>query len=116
MAGVRSCILALLSPLLLAAAEAPPEPDYAADARSIEHLVNENYAYLDRFEGGRMPLGDKLRAEAGTVDSREALIRYAERALATLADHHAITGSSLADAWALVPSYSDMWIELRGGA
>src|SRR5688572_1025341 len=116
MAGVRSCILALLSPLLLGAAEAPQEPDYAADARSIEHLVNDNYAYLDRFEGGRMPLSDKLRAEADAVDNRDALIRYAERALTTLADHHAITGGSLADSWGLVPSYSDLWIEPRGDA
>jgi hypothetical protein len=30
--------------------DAPPTPDYAADARSIERLVNEDYAYLDRFE------------------------------------------------------------------
>lgn len=116
MAGVRSIVFALLSPLLLGAADTPPKPDYAADARSIERLINEDYAYLDRFEGGRMPMSDKLRAEADAVDSREDLIRYAERALATLADHHAITGSSLADSWALVPSYSDMWIELRGNA
>jgi C-terminal processing protease CtpA/Prc len=101
--------LALLAPLLIAAGESPP--DYAADARSIERLVNEDYAYLDRFEGGRMPMSDKLRAEAGEVDSQEELVRYAERALAALADHHAITGSSLADSWALVPSYSDLWIE-----
>ncbi len=111
MAGVRSIVLAVLAGLLLGAADAPAEPDYAADARSIEQLVNANYAYLDRFEGGRMPMSDKLRAEADAVDSRDALIRYAERALAALADHHAITGSSLADSWGLVPSYSDMWIE-----
>jgi carboxyl-terminal processing protease len=115
MAGVRSLVFALLSPLLLGAGEASAEPDYAADARSIEQLVNENYAYLDRFEGGRMPMSDTLRTEADAVASRDALIRYAERALATLADHHAITGSSLADSWGLVPSYSDLWIELRDG-
>src|SRR5688500_15435133 len=102
--------LALLAPLLIGAGESPT-PDYAADARSIERLVNEDYAYLDRFEGGRMPMSDKLRAEAEAVDSQEQLVRYAERALAALADHHAITGSSLADSWALVPSYSDLWIE-----
>jgi carboxyl-terminal processing protease len=106
-------VLPLLAPLLLGAGEAPT-PDYAADARSIEKLVNDDYGYLERFEGGRMPVSDKLRAEAAAVNSRETLIRYAERALATLADHHAITGSSLADSWALVPSYSDLWIERRG--
>jgi hypothetical protein len=111
MRWARLIALALVSPLLLGAGDAPATPDYAADARSIERLVNEDYAYLDRFENGRMPMSDKLRAEAEAVDSREGLIRYAERALTTLADHHAITGSSLADSWALVPSYSDLWIE-----
>jgi carboxyl-terminal processing protease len=106
-------VLALLAPLLLGAGEATA-PDYAADARSIEKLVNDDYGYLERFAGGRMPLSDKLRAEAAAVNSRETLIRYAERALATLADHHAITGSSLPASWALVPSYSDLWIERRG--
>ncbi len=114
MARVRLLAAVLLAPLLLGAGEATAEPDYAADARAIEQIVNDNYAYLERFEGGRMPMSDKLRAEAEAVDSRDELVRYAERALATLADHHAITGSSLADSWALVPSYSDMWIERRG--
>jgi carboxyl-terminal processing protease len=108
---MRLPVLAFFAPLLLGAAGAPTQPDYAADARAIERMVDEDYAYLDRFEGGRMPLSDKLRAEADAVDSRDALIRYAERALATLADHHAITGSSLADSWGLVPSYSDLWVE-----
>src|SRR5688572_6538163 len=110
----RLLALALAAPLLLGAGDAPATPDYAADARSIERLVNEDYAYLDRFEGGHMPMSDRLRAEAETVASREALIRYAERALTVLADHHAITGASLADSWALVPSYSDLWVEPVG--
>ena len=107
--------LLVIAPLLIGAGESPA-PDYAADAQSIERLVNEDYAYLERFENGRVPLSDKLRAEAEQVDSRDELVRYAERALAVLADHHAITGSSLADSWALVPSYSDLWIEPRGDA
>ena len=114
MARLPLFALVLLAPLLIGAGEAAPAdsgPDYAADARSIERLVNEDYAYLDRFEGGRMPMSDKLRAEADEVDTQEELVRYAERALAALADHHAITGASLADSWALVPSYSDLWIE-----
>ena len=110
MARTVAFALVLLAPLLIGAGAAPA-PDYAADARSIERLVNEDYAYLERFENGRMPLSDKLRAEAGQVDTQEELVRYAERALTALADHHAITGSSLADSWALVPSYSDLWVE-----
>ena len=101
--------------VLLAATEPKSDAiDFAADARSIEKLVNEDYAYLDRFPDGRMPMSPKLRAEANAVRSKDELVRYAERALMLLADHHAITGSSLPDSWALVPSYSDLWIEKRG--
>ena len=85
--------------------------DYAADARSIEVLVNANYAYLDRFAGGRMPMTERLRDEAGKVGSQRELLRFAERALTLLADHHAITGASLKDSWAVFPSYGDLWIE-----
>jgi carboxyl-terminal processing protease len=88
--------------------------DYAADAKSIETLVNDNYAYLERFPGGRMTMSAKLRAEAAAVSDAKQLVRYSERALALLADHHAITGKSLPDSWALVPSYSELWIEKRG--
>ncbi|QRK08465.1 hypothetical protein JQX13_52630 [Archangium violaceum] len=91
------------------------EPEgFREDARSIEKLINEHYAYLDRFSDGRMPLSAKLRAEAEQVSDKRSLLRFAERALLTLADHHAITGSSFPDSWALVPSYSDLWIEKRG--
>lgn len=58
---------------------------------------------------------DKLRAEAGRVSDKKALLRYAERALTLLADHHAITGSSSKDSWSVFPSYGDLWIERRGG-
>lgn len=99
--------------MLVAAAELKPA-DYAADARSIETIVNAQYAYLDRFAGGRMPMTDKLRAEASAVSTPRELVRYSERALALLADHHAITGSSTKESWAVVPSYSDLWIERKG--
>jgi C-terminal processing protease CtpA/Prc len=106
-----------LTLLLIAAplrAQTLAPADYAADAKSIEKQVNEDYAYLDRFSGQRMPMTAKLRAEAAAVSDEKQLIRYAERALTLLADHHAITGSSLTDSWAVVPSYADLWIERRG--
>ena len=98
---------------LVAADELKPA-DYAADARSIEAILNQQYAYLDRFPGGRMPMTDKLRAEAGAVSTPRELVRYSERALALLADHHAITGSSTKESWAVVPSYADLWVERKG--
>ncbi|MBO9517568.1 MAG: hypothetical protein J7493_05835 [Porphyrobacter sp.] len=114
MAAFRLFALAVLAPLLLGANEPPTPEDYQSDAHSIEALINANYAYLDRFDDSRMPMSDRLRAEAEAVGSRAALIRYAERVLSALADHHATTGNSLDDSWALVPSYSDLWIERRG--
>ncbi|WP_420478504.1 PDZ domain-containing protein [Brevundimonas sp. FT23028] len=87
---------------------------YRADALSIEGLVNANYAYLDRFPGGVMPMTETLRAEAAAVHDRSTLLRYAGHAITALADHHAITGASFSDDWGLVPSYSDLWIEPEG--
>lgn len=106
------------SVLLIGAAQPatsdPGASDFAADARSIERRVNEDYAYLERFPDRRMPITAKLRAEADAVTDRRGLALYAERAMALLADHHAIAGSSFKDSWALVPSYADMWVEKRG--
>jgi len=110
---MRRLLLAVGAALLGAAAPAPS--DFAADARSIEGLVNVNYAYLERFPGQRMPMTARLRAEAEAVSSEKELVRFSERALALLADHHAISGSSFKDSWAVFPSYGDLWIERRGG-
>ena len=109
----------LLTLLLIAAplrAQAIAPADYAADARSIETIVNDNYAYLDRFPDGRMPMTAKLRAEAEAVTNARELVRYSERALMLLADHHAITGGSTKDSWAVFPSYGDLWVERVGDA
>jgi carboxyl-terminal processing protease len=87
---------------------------YREDARSIEKLINDNYAYLDRFPNGAMPVSPKLRAEAERVSDKRSLLRFAEHMLLALADHHAITGSSTQESWAVVPSYSDLWVEKHG--
>lgn len=89
---------------------------WRADALSIEGLINSQYAYLDRFPDSALPMSAALRAEAGAVSDRRSLLRYAEQAVAALADHHAITGGSFNDSWGLVPSYSDLWIEPEGDA
>lgn len=107
----------LLVLLLFAASAAfAAEPaKLAADARSVEALINEKYAYLERLPGGRFTLTEKLRAEAEAVSTPKELVRLAERALMLLADHHAITGASLKDSWALFPSYGDLWVVRRDG-
>jgi carboxyl-terminal processing protease len=110
-------LLAALLPFATPAQAQTPElsPEaYRADALSIEGLINSRYAYLDRFPGGVMPMSDVLRAEAAAVHDRSSLLRYAGHAITVLADPHAITGSSFADDWGLVPSYSDLWVERDG--
>lgn len=90
--------------------EASEAASYRQDARSIEPLINRTYAYLDRFGSVIAPISEKMRMEAEQVGDRPSLLRYAERVLLTLSDHHAITGSSLANSWAVVPSYADLWV------
>lgn len=110
-------LLSLLLILLLPGttlAQVPDAAGYRQDALSVERLINENYAYLDRLPGGTYALPDRLRAEAEAVHDNASLLRFAERAVFVLADHHAITGSSFSASWALVPSYSDLWIERQG--
>lgn len=92
-------------------AQAQEAADYRADALSIEALVDAQYAYPERFPAGVMPMSARLRAEAEAVSDQRSLLRYAEHAVMALADHHAITGASFNDSWALVPSYSDLWVE-----
>lgn len=113
-------LLTVLFVLICAAApvqarQAGPTPEaFRADALSIEALVNAQYAYLDRFPAGVMPMSAVLRAEAEAVNDQPSLLRFAERAVAALADHHAITGGSFIDSWGLAPSFSDLWIEPDG--
>ena len=107
-------LLAVLSLAALPAA-AQEAADYRADALAIEGLVDAQYAYLERLPEGAFPDSAVLRAEAEAVTDQRSLLRYAERAVAALADHHAITGSSSEDSWALVPSYSDLWVEPEDG-
>lgn len=110
---ILAALLPFAGPVHAQATDLPPEA-FRADARSIEGLINANYAYLDRLPDGAMPMSDVLRAEAEAVHDRASLLLYAEHALTTLADHHAITGSSFRDSWAVTPSYSDLWIERQG--
>lgn len=103
-------------PAAAGAAEVQPSDNsYRAEARAIEPLINRAYAYLERFPSGTAPVSAKLRSEAENVTDHRSLVRYAERILLTLADHHAITGASFRDSWAVVPSYADLWIVQQEG-
>lgn len=87
---------------------------YRADARGFVELVNRRYAYLDRFPGNSFVLTAAVAAEADEVHDRESLLRFLEHGTALLVDHHAITGAAHDDSWALVPSYSDLWVVQDG--
>ena len=113
-------LAAALATAPLAAAESSKAPlsaaDYASDARQIEDLIKANYAYLDDLPGGIVPNSPILLAERDAVHDRDSLLHYAEDMITALADHHALTGSSFKDDWAIVPSYADLWIVRRGTA
>lgn len=100
--------------LLLVGAADVPSINYAADARALDRIVVEHYAYTDRWAGGVLPDSPALAAERAAVHDRDSLLHYAEDRIASLADHHAITGASFKDSWAIVPTYADLWIEQRG--
>ena len=104
----------LASPAL--AGDPAAAPDYAADARALDALIVANYAYADRLPGGVLPDSRVLAAERAAVQDSQSLLAYAEHRIATLADHHAITGRSFPVSWALVPSYADLWIVADGKA
>jgi carboxyl-terminal processing protease len=106
--------LALLGTASIAQEPADKSADYRADALSFAPLVNDRYAYLERF-GGKFALTPALQSEAEAVRDGKSLLKFLERGVALLADHHAITGSSFNDSWAIVPSYSDMWVEEKDG-
>jgi C-terminal processing protease CtpA/Prc len=100
---------------LVTNANAQDANKWRADALAIPGLINDDYAYLDHLPGGKYALTQKMQSEAEAVSDEKSLLKFAERALFLLADHHAITGGSFNDSWALIPSYSDIWIELQSG-
>jgi hypothetical protein len=109
-----------LTAMLVFAAAAPlgaagPPLNYAADAAALDKVIVDNYAYEDHWPGGKLPESAKLASERAAVHDKDSLLHYAEDRIASLADHHAITGSSFKDSWAVVPTYSDLWIERQVG-
>ena len=104
------------APSARAADRAEPTVDYRAAARELAPLIDARYAYRETLPDGRFALTPVLAAEADSVHDPRSLLRFAERALFLLADHHASTGSNLADSWGLVPSYSDLWLEKQSDA
>jgi carboxyl-terminal processing protease len=90
------------------------ENEYLLAARDLNEKIANGYAYLDRLPGGAVPQSEVLTAEREAVHDERTLLAYAEKRLISLADHHAITGSSFRDSWAVVPTYADIWVVQQG--
>lgn len=105
-------LLALLLALPLAAASATV--DFHAAAEGLDAAIRDSYAYPEEWPGGVLPASPQLDAGRQAVHDADSLLHYAEDRMASLADHHAITGSSFADSWAVVPTYADLWIVVDG--
>lgn len=107
-------MISMLSLLLMIGTAEALTINYNADARALDRIIAENYAYTDHWPGGVLPDSPALAAERAAVHDRDSLLHYAENRITSLADHHAITGGSFKDSWAIVPTYADLWIEGRG--
>lgn len=92
------------------------EPDrFEEAAQQLDEQIASNYAYLDELPYGKLPVSHELERRRGAVSDSRSLLSYAEARMASLADHHAMTGSSFADSWAVVPTYADLWLVERHG-
>jgi carboxyl-terminal processing protease len=96
-------------------AAATDENRFTEAARALDETITENYAYLDKLPGGALPQSMELRAKRDAVQDSRSLLAYAEERIASLADHHAITGSSFRNSWAIVPTYADIWVVTQNG-
>ena len=94
---------------------AADQNEYQKAAQDLDRIVAENYAYMDKLPAAELPQSDVLASEREAVNDPTSLLRYSEKRIASLADHHAITGSSFSDSWALVPTYADLWIVRQNG-
>ena len=92
------------------------EPDrFEVAAKQLDEQIAANYAYLDNLPGGKLPVSHELERRQDAVSDARSLLSYAEARMASLADHHAISGSSFGDSWAVVPTYADLWLVGRDG-
>lgn len=94
---------------------ADKQVDYAGDAKALDKMIADDYGYEEHWPGGTLPDSKILQTERDAVHDEDSLLHYAEHRIASLADHHAITGSSFHDSWAIVPTYADLWIVIRDG-
>lgn len=81
------------------------------DAWALIDLIENEFAYADRFPGGEVPVRKELAGRINSLSTRNDLIAFSQQAFHSIYDHHSITGAGLPDAYGLVPSFADLWIE-----
>lgn len=81
------------------------------DAYALIDLIETQFAYSDRFPNGVPPVRVELESRIPLLSSRNDLIAFSQAAFHSLYDHHSITGAGLPEAYGLVPSFADLWIE-----
>ena len=81
------------------------------DAYALLELIETRYAYADRHKFGIPPVRAELEARIPSLSTRQDLVAFSQLAFHSLYDHHSITGSGLSDAYGLVPSFTDLWVE-----
>ena len=114
MTRFRNVALAIVGLAMLVGAK--DTPDYRSAAQSLETMIRDHYAYPEKLPEGRLPQSAELDRERDEVKDSKTLLRYAEDRITTLADHHAITGRSFSDSWAVIPTYADLWIVRQGNS
>ncbi|WP_265562201.1 hypothetical protein [Sphingomicrobium arenosum] len=100
--------LTVVAGALALSGAAPAGRPPAQLAQELDALISHQYAYLDDLPGGALPQSAVLERLRREVQDERSLLAYAEIRLATLADHHAITGRSFRDSWSLVRSFTDL--------
>lgn len=107
---MKSLVISIFIAGIASISLAEANEKYAQAARDLDALIAKKYAYLDALPSENVSLSDVLKREQLAVHDDQTLLAYAERRIASLADHHAITASSFSDSWAVVPTYADLWL------
>jgi len=94
-------------------------PDFSevareADFKTLVDGVSENYAYRDRAEKPWLTWQARFRTAVDSANTPEAYAAVLETALDELHDFHAEVRSRNPHRWLPVPTFADMWGELRG--
>lgn len=120
---LRSFIAGLAAVAFVAAcASAPADKSedlaaaYSADARTMCELVPKAYAFYAERASHWHEACQQAQVESASITTHRQGVMMLEHFVEALWDNHASLGVNTGVSPWLVPSGSDMWLELRGGA